>query len=83
MATNVYPQTLKSTVTLTINISNCYTHPTRHSNQKKKKHSLAIKSKGRFSGRARELISPMLGLNSKSRPPMSGKASPERMVDGA
>jgi hypothetical protein len=42
-----------------------------------------MKSSGRFSGSAREDISPMLGLKVRSRPSMSGSASPDRIVLGA
>lgn len=50
---------------------------------RKKRDLLAMKSRGRFSGRARELISPMEGLNIRSRPSMSGRAAPDRIVLGA
>mmetsp|Transcript_19380 Transcript_19380/g.32872 ORF Transcript_19380/g.32872 Transcript_19380/m.32872 type:complete len:212 (-) Transcript_19380:668-1303(-) len=43
----------------------------------------AIKSKGRLAGRAKEDISPSEGLNVKSRPSISGNASPDSMVVGA
>lgn len=42
-----------------------------------------MKSKGRFSGSASWDISPMLGLKVRSRPAMSGSASPDRIVLGA